>query len=77
MGSRRRLTARYLPVIIVSVVGIILAGITFKAMEDYENNKIQLDLKRCAENRMMALQRGLEASYLMLESWRPSTKPQQ
>jgi signal transduction histidine kinase/ActR/RegA family two-component response regulator len=65
---RWREKMRYLPVIIVAGAGIILSGITFKVMRNDEDNKIQLDLKRCAENRMMALQRGLEAGYLVLES---------
>jgi hypothetical protein len=67
MNIRRwREKMRYLPVIIVAGAGIILSGITFKVMRDDEDKKIQLDLKRCAENRMMALQRGLEAGYLVV-----------
>lgn len=59
---------KYLPVIVILTAGIILACFSFNIMKEYENNKIQLELERSAENRMMALQRGLEAGYLVLES---------
>lgn len=59
---------KYLPVIVILTAGIILGCFSFHIMKAYENNKIQLELERSAENRMMALQRGLEAGYLVLES---------
>ena len=59
-------SAKYLPVIIVLTAGIIIGCLSFKNMADYENNKIQLELQRSAENRIMALQRGFEASCLVL-----------
>jgi signal transduction histidine kinase/ActR/RegA family two-component response regulator/sensor domain CHASE-containing protein len=65
---RLKCVTKYLPVIVVLAAGIILAALTFKIMEGYENNKIQLELQRSAENRMMSLQRSLEAGYLVLES---------
>ncbi|MDR3631047.1 MAG: CHASE domain-containing protein [Desulfocapsaceae bacterium] len=59
---------KYLPVIVVLIVGILLAFLSSTIMKGYEAERIKLELKRSAEERHLAVQRGLEATYLVLES---------
>ena len=62
------LQRRYFPIVLTIGIGIVFSGLGFAVVQRLENQKIKAEFKRLAENRVVALTRGIEQNQEILLS---------